>query len=195
LGIQRDSGSSGSIIKIGSASRTAHANGLGQAVKNISQANAMIETTENILRQALTALTRMRALAVEASLDSQTAVERTALNAEFENLKEGIHTLSTTAMWRGKNLLDGSLGEVSFQIGSQENQTMQITFADINTNFGITEASQAGIDATTSADLDVFTNLTTTKASTVLGDESIDLAAQVITGSGQSKLLGISTPL
>ena len=190
VGNHNDSGVSNSTNNIGSASRNAYANGLRQAVKNISQANAMIATTENTLRQVATALTRMRALTVQASLDTQTSAERKILNVEFGSLQGEIQTLSTTAMWRGKNLLDGSLGEVSFQIGSQENQTMQITFADINTDFGTAEASEAGIDATSAGDLDVFTNLSTTNASAVLGDESIDLAAQVITGSVQNTTLG-----
>ncbi len=187
---QNASGVRDSTRNIGSASRNAYANGLNQAVKNISQANAMIETTENTLRQVTTALTRMRALTVEASLDNQTSAERKILNAEFGSLKEEIQTLSTTAMWRDKNLLDGSLGVVGFQVGSQESQKMQITFADINTDFGASEASQAGTDATSAGDLDVFTNLATTNASSILGDEAIDLAAQVITGSAQSTTLG-----
>jgi flagellin len=190
LANQNTADTSNSIRNTGSASRNAYANGLRQAVTNISQANAMIETTENTLRQVTTALTRMRALTVQAGLDTQTSAERKILNVEFGSLKEEIQTLSTSAMWRDKNLLDGSLGAVSFQVGSQENQKMQITFADINTDFGTSETSQAGIDATSAGDLDVFTNLATTNASTILGDETIDLAAQVITGNAQSTTLG-----
>jgi flagellin len=190
LANQNTADTSNSIRNTGSASRNAYANGLRQAVTNISQANAMIETTENTLRQVTTALTRMRALTVQAGLDTQTSAERKILNVEFGSLKEEIQTLSTSAMWRDKNLLDGSLGAVSFQVGSQENQKMQITFADINTDFGTSEMSQAGIDVTSAGDLDVFTNLATTNASTILGDETIDLAAQVITGNAQSTTLG-----
>ena len=190
LANQNTADTSNSIRNTGSASRNAYANGLRQAVTNIGQANAMIETTENTLRQVTTALTRMRALTVQAGLDTQTSAERKILNVEFGSLKEEIQTLSTSAMWRDKNLLDGSLGAVSFQVGSQENQKMQITFADINTDFGTSEMSQAGIDATSAGDLDVFTNLATTNASTILGDETIDLAAQVITGNAQSTTLG-----
>jgi flagellin len=190
LANQNTADTSNSIRNTGSASRNAYANGLRQAVTNISQANAMIETTENTLRQVTTALTRMRALTVQAGLDTQTSAERKILNVEFGSLKEEIQTLSTSAMWRDKNLLDGSLGAVSFQVGSQENQKMQITFADINIDFGTSEMSQAGIDATSAGDLDVFTNLATTNASTILGDETIDLAAQVITGNAQSTTLG-----
>ena len=190
LANQNTADTSNSIRNTGSASRNAYANGLRQAVTNISQANAMIETTENTLRQVTTALTRMRALTVQAGLDTQTSAERKILNVEFGSLKEEIQTLSTSAMWRDKNLLDGSLGAVSFQVGSQENQKMQITFADINIDFGTSEMSQAGIDATSAGDLDVFTNLAMTNASTILGDETIDLAAQVITGNAQSTTLG-----
>ena len=190
LANQNTADTSNSIRNTGSASRNAYANGLRQAVTNISQANAMIETAESTLRQVTTALTRMRALTVQAGLDTQTSAERKILNVEFGSLKEEIQTLSTSAMWRDKNLLDGSLGAVSFQVGSQENQKMQITFADINTDFGTSEMSQAGIDATSAGDLDVFTNLATTNASTILGDETIDLAAQVITGNAQSTTLG-----
>ena len=190
LANQNTADTSNSIRNTGSASRNAYANGLRQAVTNISQANAMIETAESTLRQVTTALTRMRALTVQAGLDTQTSAERKILNVEFGSLKEEIQTLSTSAMWRDKNLLDGSLGAVSFQVGSQENQKMQITFADINIDFGTSEMSQAGIDATSAGDLDVFTNLATTNASTILGDETIDLAAQVITGNAQSTTLG-----
>jgi flagellin len=123
-------------------------------------------------------------------LVTQTSAERKILNVEFESLKGEIQALSTSAMWRDKNLLDGSVGAVSFQVGSQENQKVQITFADINTDFGANETSQAGIDSTSAGDLDVFTNLATTNASTILGDETIDLSAQVVTGSAQSTTLG-----
>ena len=75
-------------------------------------------------------------------------------------------------------------------MGANANQTISITFADLNTDFGATAASQAGIDGSTSADLDIFTNLNVTAAGTTSGDETIDLAAQVITGSAQSTTLG-----
>ena len=79
---------------------------------------------------------------------------------------------------------------VDFQVGANASQTISITFADLNTDFGATEASQSGINGTTSADLDIFSNLNVTAAGTTSGDETIDLAAQVITGSAQSTTLG-----
>ena len=166
--------------------RGARISGLDQAIKNISQASGMISIAETTLSQVATKLTRMRALTFEAGQSVQTTAERTTLNSEFQNLTEQIQYLSTTTAWRGRKMLDGSLGTVSFQVGPQETQTLQITFVDINTDFGVIETSQAGIDENSATDLDVFTNLSLTDASSLSGDETIDLAAQVITGSQQS---------
>ena len=135
-------------------------------------------------------LQRMRELTVSAATGTNTTAELAILNTEFEALEDQIHSISTDTQWNGRNILDGSLGQVSFQVGANASQTISITFADLNTDFGATEASQAGIDGSTSADLDIFTNLNVTAAGTTSGDETIDLAAQVITGSAQSTTLG-----
>ena len=88
----------------------------------------------------------MWTLAVEAFQTFKTPFERRVLNGEFENLSNEIQTISNSTTWRGKNLLDGSLGRINIQISINENQTQQAAFADINTVFGSTEANQAGID-------------------------------------------------
>ena len=135
-------------------------------------------------------LQRMRELTVSAATGTNTTAELAILNTEFEALEDQIHSISTDTQWNGRNILDGSLGQVSFQVGANASQIISITFADLNTDFGSTEASQAGVDGSTSADLDIFTNLNVTAAGTTSGDETIDLAAQVITGSAQSTTLG-----
>ena len=124
-----------------------------------------------------------------------TSAELTVLNTEFESLEAEIHSISTNTQWNGRNILDGSLGEVSFHVGANANQTVSVTFADLNTDFGTTEASQAGSGANASGALDIFTNLARTTADNDSNsgndtDEIIDLAAQVITGSAQSTTLG-----
>ena len=73
-------------------------------------------------------------------------------------------------------------------MGANAGQTISITFADLNTDFGTTEASLAGSSSTASGALDIFTNLARTTADNDSNsgndtDEVIDLAAQVITGN------------
>jgi flagellin len=169
---------------------TSQIRGLDQAVRNANDATSMIQTADGAMVEVESMLQRMRELTVSAATGTNTTAELAILNTEFEALEAQIHSVSTDTQWNGRNILDGSLGQVSFQVGANASQTISITFADLNTDFGATEASQAGIDGSTSADLDIFTNLNVTAAGTTSGDETIDLAAQVITGSAQSTTLG-----
>ena len=169
---------------------TSQIQGLDQAVRNANDATSMIQTADGAMVEVESMLQRMRELTVSAATGTNTTTELAILNTEFEALEAQIHSVSADTQWNGRNILDGSLGQVSFQVGANASQTISITFADLNTDFGATEASQAGVDGSTSADLDIFTNLNVTAAGTTSGDETIDLAAQVITGSAQSTTLG-----
>jgi hypothetical protein len=119
-----------------------------------------------------------------------TSKDRLYLNAGFEKLKLDIQNLSTSTLWRGNPLLDGSLGSLNFQVGSQSSNFLEVKFADLNIDFGINEGSQAGETEDFSEDLDIFTNLSVTNANLQAGDEGIDLNSLVITGVDQSTTLG-----
>ena len=169
---------------------TAQIKGLDQATRNANDAISMVQTADGAMAEVSTMLQRMRELTVQAANGTNTTAELSVLNTEFESLEAEIHSISTNTQWNGRNILDGALGTINFHVGANANQTVSITFADLNTDFGATEASQAGIDGSTAADLDIFTNLNVTAAGTTSGDETIDLAAQVITGNAQSTTLG-----
>ena len=178
-----------------SSKLTAQIRGLDQAAKNANDAISMVQTADGAMIEVTNMLQRMRELTVQAATGTNTSAELTVLNTEFESLEAEIHSISTNTQWNGRNILDGSLGEVSFHVGANTNQTVSITFADLNTDFGTTEASQAGSSSTASGALDIFTNLARTTADDDSNsgndtDEVIDLAAQVITGNSQSTTLG-----
>ena len=169
--------------------------GLDQASRNANDAISMVQTADGAMAEIDNMLQRMRELTVQAATGTNTSAELTILNTEFESLEAEIHSISTSTQWNGTNILDGSLGEVNFHIGANADQSVSITFADLNTDFGTTEASQAGSSSTASAALDIFTNLARTTADDDSNsgndtDEVIDLAAQVITGNSQSTTLG-----
>ena len=69
-------------------------------------------------------------------------------------------------------------------MGANASQTIAIEFADLNTDAGATEASQAG-----SAALDIFTGLNQATANHASATATIDLDGEVITGT-QSVTLG-----
>ncbi len=169
--------------------------GLDQAAKNANDAISMVQTADGAMNEVTNMLQRMRELTVQAATGTNTSAELTILNTEFESLEAEIHSISTNTQWNGTNILDGSLGQVNFHVGANANQTVSITFADLNTDFGTTEASQAGSSSTASGALDIFTNLARATADDDSNsgndtDEVIDLAAQVITGNSQSTTLG-----
>ena len=177
-----------------SSKLTSQIRGLDQAAKNANDAISMVQTADGAMIEVTNMLQRMRELTVQAATGTNTSAELTVLNTEFESLEAEIHSISTNTQWNGRNILDGSLGEVSFHVGANTNQTVSITFADLNTDFGTTEASQAGSSSTASGALDIFTNLARTTADDDSNsgndtDEVIDLAAQVITGNSQSTTL------
>ena len=86
-------------------------------------------------------LQRMRELAVQAISDSNTSNDRVALNDEFKELRTEINRVASNTEWNGTKLIDGTIGAsnngtVTFQIGANAGQTIQVTFADMQTADG-----------------------------------------------------------
>lgn len=168
-----------------SSRMTSQINGLNMAVRNANDAISMIQTADGAMVEVTNMLHRMQELALQASSGTMSTTDQAALNVEFQALDDQIDLIATSTEWNGTKLLDGSLNASaasSFQIGANASQTISITFADLNTDFGSnTEASQAGVDGSTAADRDIFTTLNVAAAGTNSGDETIDVDSLVIT--------------
>jgi flagellin len=167
-----------------SSRMTSQINGLNMAVRNANDAISMIQTADGAMVEVTNMLHRMQELALQASSGTMSTTDQAALDVEFQALDDQIDLIATSTEWNGTKLLDGSLNASaasSFQIGANASQTISITFADLNTDFGNTEASQAGVDGSTAADRDIFTTLDVAAAGTNSGDETIDVDSLVIT--------------
>ncbi len=173
-----------------SSKMTSQIRGLDQAVRNGNDAISMIQTADGAMVEVTNMLQRMRELTVQAATGTNGTADLAALNTEFEALTAQIQSISVNTEWNGKKLLDGSAGSIAFQVGANASQTVSIEFADFNTNFGTDSATLAGNSDGTAVDLDIFTNLSTDDAGTTSADETIDLDAQVVTGSSQGTTLG-----
>ena len=118
---------------------TSQINGLNQAVRNANDAISMIQVAEGAMKEVTNMFQRMRELAVQAISDSNTTTDRTALNNEFVALSAEIERVADNTQWNGTNLLDGSIGSsgvVTFQVGANASQTINVTFADMETADG-----------------------------------------------------------
>ena len=85
--------------------------GLNMAAKNSNDAISLVQTAEGALTETHAILQRMRELAVQAASDTNDdSVDRAALDAEFQQLKDEIDDIANKTAFNGKKLLDGTFG-------------------------------------------------------------------------------------
>jgi flagellin len=103
---------------------TSQVRGLDQAIRNANDGVSMIQTAEGALSESTNILQRMRELSVQSANGIYTAGDRQTLNAEVQQLVSELDRIAKTTSFNGQNLLDGSLGKVDLQVGSDANQTI-----------------------------------------------------------------------
>ena len=124
---------------------TSQINGLNQAVRNANDAISMIQVAEGAMKEVTNMFQRMRELAVQAISDSNTANDRAALNNEFKQLSAEVQRIASNTQWNGTNILDDSIGTAgvsTFQVGANANQTIDVDFGDLATNYVLTGTSR-----------------------------------------------------
>jgi len=123
--------------------------GFKQATENANDAISILSTAEGAYNAIADTLVRMRELAVQASNDSLTSVERGYVNTEFTQLITEITRVSDVSEFNGIKLLDGTAGAgsdgaVVFQVGTRNtgNDRIGITLADTDsTALGVVAAA------------------------------------------------------
>ena len=111
--------------------------GLDQARRNANDGISLSQTAEGALQSSSDILQRIRELTVQSMNGSNTTSDRAALNTEVQSLSEELQRVATTTQFNGKNILDGSLGSISFQVGANANQTINASTANFQTsNYG-----------------------------------------------------------
>ena len=104
--------------------------GLNQAVRNASDAQAFLQTAEGALEEVHTILLRIRELAVQSSNGTYTTQDRVALQAEVTDLQSEINRIATDTTWNNTGLLSGAASDgITFQIGADNTQTMTVSIS------------------------------------------------------------------
>ena len=116
---------------------TAQIRGLNQAVRNANDGISLMQTAEGATTEITNMLQRMRELAVQASNDTYTSSDRSALNAEVTQLKAEISRIADNTEWNGMKLFTaksagsaggiGTSGLVTLQVGVDGTSSDQIT--------------------------------------------------------------------
>lgn len=119
--------------------------GMGAAKMNSEAAVGFASLAEGALSEQSNILTRMRELAVQAASDNYSNAERTMMNKEYSELKEEFDRIAKSTRYGSQNILDGSIKEFEFQVGTKSSKDSRISYtSDSNTT-----ASSLDIDGLT----------------------------------------------
>ena len=103
--------------------------GLSMASKNAQDGISLIQTAEGALDEVHSMLQRMRELAVQAANDTNVSEDRTALQAEIDQLASEITAISSRSEFNTQTLLDGSFSGKIFHIGANDGQSISLTIS------------------------------------------------------------------
>ena len=103
---------------------TSQIRGLNQASRNANDGISLAQTAEGALQETTNILQRMRELAVQSANDTNSASDRSSLQAEVNQLKQEMTRIAETTSFNGKTLLDGSMTSAQFQVGANAHQTI-----------------------------------------------------------------------
>jgi flagellin len=184
-----------------SSKMTSQIRGLNQAVRNANDAISMIQVAEGAMGEMTNMLQRMRELAVQSISDSNTSTDRTALDAEFDQLRLEVERIADNTQWNGTNLLDGTMGAMTFQVGANATQTIAVTFKDFEndtanvaasanrvfTGDKINDSGSAGTNDLVDLDIATSVNATTALASLSGAISSVD-GERAALGASMSRL-------
>jgi len=141
--------------------------GINQAVRNANDGISLAQTAEGALNEVTSNLQRIRELAVQASNGTNSQEDRDALNAEVDQLKSEIQRVAEQTNFNGRALLDGSFTGVSFQVGANAGETIEIS--------SITNAQTGALGGTFTRTTESFNATALTGFATAIADGEVTI--------------------
>lgn len=134
--------------------------GINQSVKNAEDGVSLIQTAEGNMSQIHSILQRMGELATKAANDVNATEDRSAIQAEINELAQEIDSISTKAAFNGTKLLNGDFTGKYLQVGANSGENMKISIKAMNasTLFGASGSTIATNSSTTTAELNMFSH-------------------------------------
>lgn len=100
--------------------------GLGQASTNASDAINLAQTAGSALSQITSNLQSIRDLAVQSANGTYQSSDRAAIDTSVQQYLSEITRIANQTSFNGTNVLNGSVGQLSFQIGSNVGQAINV---------------------------------------------------------------------
>jgi len=108
---------------------TTQINGTNQAVHNANDAISETQTAGGALSTLTDNLQSIRTLAVEAANGSNSAADRAALDAQVQQQIAEITRIAAQTSFNGLNVLDGSSGITTYQVGANVGNTISVNLS------------------------------------------------------------------
>lgn len=127
---------------------TTQIGGLQQASSNASDAINLAQTAGSALDQVTANLNAIRDLAVQAANGTYSASDRASMNVEVQQRLQEISRIANQTTFNNANILNGSLGNTTFQVGADVGQTISV---NLQTN--VQASAMGGVAAFDSGNL------------------------------------------
>ncbi|QGZ29344.1 lateral flagellin LafA [Stutzerimonas stutzeri] len=111
----------------------AQSRGMGVAMRNVGDSISLLQTAEGALNEMTDIMQRMKDLSTQAANDTNSAEDRTAIQAEFTALSTEMANIFDNTAYAGEALFGAGkfgAGAVTFQIGASTAETLELDVAD-----------------------------------------------------------------
>ena len=106
--------------------------GLNKASSNAQDGISLVQVAEGALNETHSILQRMNELATQAANDTNTSTDRTAIQAEIDQLTSEINRIQSTTQFNTMNLLDGKFSSKNLQVGSLSGQSIGVSIKNMD---------------------------------------------------------------
>lgn len=106
--------------------------GLNKASSNAQDGVSLVQTAEGALNETHSILQRMNELATQAANDTNTSVDRGAIQKEIDQLTSEIDRIRSTTQFNTMNLLDGSFTGKNLQVGALSGQKIELSIKNMD---------------------------------------------------------------
>ena len=108
--------------------------GLNKAASNAQDGISLVQVAEGALNETHSILQRMNELATQAANDTNTSVDREAIQQEMNQLTSEIDRIQSTTQFNSMNLLDGTFSSkaLKLQVGAMSGQSISVSIAKMS---------------------------------------------------------------
>ncbi|PAA01124.1 flagellin N-terminal helical domain-containing protein [Pseudomonas fragi] len=156
---------------------TSQTKGMTVAIANANNGSSIAQTAEGAMQESTNILQRLRELALQSANGDKSDADRASLQQEFTAKTGELTRIAQTTTFGGRNLLDGSFTNQSFQVGADANQTI---------SFGMTDISATGLKGSyseASVNGAAMTNLSASSVGSALSTATTTTTTRTVTSA------------